>query len=90
MAIATVSATFFAVLGTWVALFPGLLEKLFGLDYDFVGTWGVGRGRFEALTLGTVAVIVVLTLVGLWLGARERAREAGEVGTRHDVNVGSA
>lgn len=90
IAIATVSATFFAVLGTWVALFPGVLEKLFGLDYDFVGTWGVGRARFEALTLGTVAVIILLTLLGLWLGTRERAREAGDIGTRHDVNVGSA
>jgi hypothetical protein len=73
-----------------VALFPGVLEKLFGLDYDFVGTWGVGRGRFEALTLGTVAIIVVLTLVGLALGTRERRREAGELGPRHDINVGSA
>jgi hypothetical protein len=90
MGIATACATFFAVLGTWVALFPGLLEKLFGLDYDFVGTWGVGRGRFEALTLGTVAIIVVLTLVGLWLGTRERDREAGGLGSARDVNVGSA
>jgi hypothetical protein len=38
-----------------------LLEKIFGLDHDFTGTWGVGRGRFEALTLGTIAVIVAAT-----------------------------
>jgi hypothetical protein len=73
-----------------VALFPGVLEKLFGIDYDFVGTWGVSRGRFEALTLGTVAVIVLLTLVGLWLGSLERRREAGEMTAREDVRVGPA
>jgi hypothetical protein len=88
--VATVLATFFAVLGTWVAPFPGILEKIFGLDYDFTGTWGVGRGRFEALTLGTVAVIVLLTLLGLTLGMRERRREAGELPAGGDINIGSA
>ena len=70
-------ATFFAALGTWVALFPGVLEGLLGISYDFVDTWGVSRGRFEALTLGTVAVIVLLTGVGLlaWLA---RAPTPGE------------
>jgi hypothetical protein len=50
----------------------------------------VGRGRFEALTLGTVAVIVLLTLLGLTLGTRERRREAGGLPAGRDVNVGSA
>jgi amino acid transporter len=90
MAIATVLATFFAVLGSWVALFPGVLEKLLGLSYDFAGTWGVSRGRFEALTLGTVAVIVLLTLVGLWLGSLERRRDAGALTAREDIRVGPA
>jgi amino acid transporter len=55
--IATVLITLGVALGSWVAVFPGTLEKLFGLSYDFFGTWGVGRGTFEALTLGTLAVI---------------------------------
>ena len=90
IAVCTIMATFFALLGTWVALFPGVLEKLFGLNYDFVGTWGVSRGRFEALTLGTVTVIVLLTVVGLWLGSAERRREAGMVTAREGVRVGPA
>ena len=44
----------------------------------------------EALTLGTVAVIVLLTLAGLWLGSLERRREAGAVTTREDIGVGPA
>lgn len=71
---ATGAATFFALLGSWVALFPGTLESLLGVDYDFHETWGVSRARFELLTLGTVAVIVVLTLVGLAAGRAERRR----------------
>jgi len=30
-------------LGSWVAVFPGTLEKLFGLGYDFHDDWGVSR-----------------------------------------------
>ena len=85
----TILATFFAALGTWVALFPGILEHVFGLSYDFVGTWGVSRGRFEALTLGTMGLILLLTGVGLWFGAAERRRESvPAVAGRSDVNVG--
>ena len=86
----TVLATFFAALGTWVALFPGVLEGLLGLSYDFVDTWGVSRGRFEALTLGTVAVIVLLTGVGLWLGSLERRRHGEQTVPGTNVGAGGA
>jgi glutamate:GABA antiporter len=73
--VATFLATFFAALGSWVAVFPGTLEPLFGLEYDFTEEWGVSRGRFEALTLGTVAVIVSLTVIGLLIARAERRGE---------------
>lgn len=76
MLISTVLATFFAALGSWVAVFPGTLEQLFGLEYNFVEEWEVSRGRFEALTLGTVAVIVLLTVIGMAIGRAERRRES--------------
>lgn len=71
--------TAWVALGSWVALFPGTLEKLFGVDYDFVDSWGVPFGQFEAITLGTLLFIVVLALVGFVLGApirRERPADA--------------
>ncbi|MBF9069441.1 APC family permease [Streptacidiphilus sp. NEAU-YB345] len=52
------------VLGSWIALFPGVLEKALGVDYDFAGTWGVSRTVFEAFTLGTVAVLLALGILG--------------------------
>ena len=64
--------TFWVALGSFVAVFPGTLEKLFGLDYDFKGTWGVSRGTYEALTLGTLAVILLIAVVGYALAAPVR------------------
>jgi amino acid transporter len=37
------------LLGSWVAVFPGTLEKLFGIDYDFMETWGVVLGILGAV-----------------------------------------
>jgi amino acid transporter len=77
----TVLATAFIALGCWVAVFPGTLEPLFGVEYDFKDTWGVSRGHFEALTLGTLAVIAAIALIGYRLGDRRTVarREAAAV-----------
>ena len=68
--------TFWVALGSFVAVFPGVLEQLFGLDYDFTDTWGVSRGTFEVLTLGTLAVVFGIAIVGYWLGRDVRKRVA--------------
>jgi glutamate:GABA antiporter len=68
--------TFWVALGSWVAVFPGTLEKLFGIDYDFNETWGVTRGTYEALTLGTLGVILVIALIGYALGRSVREQIA--------------
>ncbi|HEX5193406.1 MAG TPA: hypothetical protein VFW09_11430 [Solirubrobacteraceae bacterium] len=59
------------------------------ISYDSFGTWGVSRGRFEALTLGTAALIVVLTGLGLVLGTVERRREGQEPLAGADMGAGS-
>jgi amino acid transporter len=71
--ISTILTTFWIALGSFEAVFPDALEKVFGVGYGFKGSWGVGRGEFEALTLGTLAVIVVFGLLGYIAGARVRA-----------------
>ena len=73
MGIASGLATFWAALGVWVAVFPGTLENLFGLEYDFLDTWNVSRVRFEAFTLGTLAVLTVIAVAG-YLAARRSRR----------------
>ncbi|TDD71260.1 APC family permease [Jiangella aurantiaca] len=60
------------LLGSWVAVFPGTLEALFGLDYDFQEIWGVSHLQFQVLTLGTLAGLLVLGVAGYVRGALVR------------------
>jgi glutamate:GABA antiporter len=68
--------TVWVALGSFVSVFPGTLEKLFGLSYDFRDAWGVSRGTYEALTLGTLAVVFAIALIGYALGRPVRERVA--------------
>ncbi|UEA58215.1 APC family permease [Gordonia otitidis] len=76
MAIASGLATFWAALGVWVAVFPGTLESLFGLDYAFLDTWKVSRIRFEVFTLGTLAVLTVIAVTGYLVARASRSKES--------------
>ncbi|WP_307804653.1 APC family permease [Streptomyces sp. VRA16 Mangrove soil] len=60
------------LVGSWSALFPGVLEGLFGIGYDFHDVWGVSRGAFELFTLGTVAVLLLVGSAGLATARRAR------------------
>ena len=73
--VSTVLTTGWILLGSWVAVFPNTLERLFGVGYPFKDSWGVSQGEFEALTLGTLAIIVVVGLIGYWAGRGVRADE---------------
>ncbi len=70
---ATTLITFWVALGSWVAVFPGTLEKVMGLDYDFKDTWGVSQVKYEVLTLGTLGVIFLIAAIGYLASASTRA-----------------
>ncbi len=74
--VSTILVTGWILLGSWVAVFPDTLERLFGVGYPFKDSWGVTQGKFEALTLGTLAVITVIALIGYWFGKDVRAHGA--------------
>ncbi len=74
--VSTILVMFWIALGSFQAVFPDVLEKLFGVGYDFKGSWGVTRGTFEVLTLGTLAVIVAIGVVGYWAGGKLRQEAA--------------
>jgi amino acid transporter len=61
-------------LGSWVAIFPGTLEELFGKSYSIEDNYGVSRMRFEVFTLGTLAIIVLIGVAGYIAGAGVRAK----------------
>ncbi|WP_371105930.1 MULTISPECIES: APC family permease [Streptomyces] len=74
------------LLGSWSALFPGVLERLFGIDYAFQDVWGVSRLSFEVFTLGTVAALLLIGTIGVMAARRQAAapiqRETGRGGDR--------
>ncbi len=72
--VSTLLTTFWIALGSFEAVFPDVLEKVFGVGYGFKDSWGVGRGEFELLTLGTLAIIVVVGVVGYMAGSGVRAQ----------------
>jgi amino acid transporter len=86
MLVVGIITTFWVALGSWVAVFPGTLESLFGIDYAFKDEWGVTRGTYEALTLGTLAVVVLIAVVGYALSASVRAQRA-ELALERDPTV---
>ena len=73
----TIIITGWIILGSWVAVFPGTIEKLIGVDYgSFKESWGVSRLKFEAYTLGTLGVIVLIGVIG-YIAAASTRRETG-------------
>ncbi|NJC23665.1 amino acid transporter [Arthrobacter pigmenti] len=69
------------LIGSWVAIFPGTLDVLFGLEYNFEEIWGVSQFTFEAFALGTLGCILALGVVGYVRG--RKVRDAG--GTREVI-----
>jgi glutamate:GABA antiporter len=60
-----------------VAVFPDTIEKVIGVDYgSFKEAWGVSRLKFEAYTLGTLGVIVLVAVIGYVAGAPTRRKSA--------------
>jgi glutamate:GABA antiporter len=65
--------TFWVALGSWTAVFPGTLDRLLGLSYSFDENWGVSQLTFELFTVGVLAVIVGIFLIGYRAAAGIRA-----------------
>ncbi|MFE4952699.1 APC family permease [Streptomyces sp. NPDC056653] len=63
------------LVGSWAALFPGTLEPVLGIPYDFHEVWGVSRLSFEVFTLGTVLALLLIGAVGHAVARTRRAPE---------------
>lgn len=82
--------TAWVLLGSWVAVFPGTLEALLGVSYDFGTIWNVDRGPFEILTIGTLLVLGGLCLLGYLRGASVRAQQPAPPEGASDSIVGES
>ena len=59
-------------LGSWVAIFPGLIEEWTGHDYSITDAYGVTRVRFEVFTLAATGLVVLVAMLGYLAGASAR------------------
>ena len=58
----------YIIIGSIVALFPGTLETVLGMEYDYTEIWGTSQGSVLGFTLGTFAIVVLIGVLG-YLGA---------------------
>ncbi|TJY66241.1 APC family permease [Arthrobacter sp. CAU 1506] len=77
------------LLGSWVAIFPGTLESLFGVDYNFMDIWGVEQWTFEVFALGTLGGILLLGVSGYVRGkpVRDGLTFEGKAAVRRDMDA---
>ncbi|RBP64906.1 hypothetical protein DFO66_10512 [Brevibacterium sanguinis] len=75
-------------LGTFVAVFPGTLEAVFGTEYPFVDIWGVSQLTFSVFTLITLAVIVAIGVLGYVFGRKLRTPTSADGAASAEVGVG--
>ena len=70
-----VIATEFIIILTAIALlWPGALEWSLGRSYDMQTNWGTSRAFFEEVTLGTLALVIIMATVFWWVGKRNLAK----------------
>lgn len=60
----------YILVGSIGVLFPGTLESIFGLEYDFQEIWGMSRASVQGFTAGTMATVLLISIVG-YLGGRK-------------------
>jgi len=89
MALCVTLCTAWMVLGSWVAFVPGTIERALGFSYDYQENWGVSFARYEAISIGIVVLIGVLTAIGYILAAPVRAQTA-EVALEPTIGQGAA
>jgi hypothetical protein len=57
-------------IGSIGVVFPGTLESIFGLEYDFQEIWGLARSNVQIFTAGTMLVVILISIAG-YLGGRK-------------------
>ena len=62
----------YILIGSLGVIFPGLVEGILGIDYNFQDIWGLSRSQVEAFTIGTIAFDLVVALVGFALAKNVR------------------
>jgi amino acid transporter len=60
-------------IGSIGVVFPGALEAIFGLEYDFQEIWGMAQSDVQLFTFGTMLVVILIAVAGYLGGKKVRA-----------------
>lgn len=86
MWLCVIATEFIIVLTSISLLWPGLIDSWFGRSYDMKANWGTSRLFFESVTLGSLGVVIVISVVFYFVGQRNLKR--GIVGENDLLAVG--
>jgi len=62
----------YIALGSIGVVFPGTIEGLFGISYNFMDIWGLTRSQVEAFTVGTIVIDLLVGVIGYALAKNVR------------------
>ena len=63
----------FILIGSIGVVFPGTIEGILGIDYNFEDIWGLTRSKVEIFTLGTILADLMIGFVGYAMGQKVRS-----------------
>jgi glutamate:GABA antiporter len=75
--ISAILCEFFCVLTVITLLWPGLIDSILGHSYSIEDGWGMSRVRYEAYTLGSFLVMVLVGVI-FWAVGRSQTGEVAE------------
>lgn len=65
------------IITCFTLLWPGLIDNILGHSYSIQDSWGFSRVRFEAYTLGSFCVLLLIGVV-FWAIGRRQVGETGD------------
>lgn len=71
--ICVIATEFMIIVTTITLLWPGLLDRMLGQSFSIEDYWGTSRLFFESVTLGSLAVIILMAVVFWAVGRRDIA-----------------
>ena len=65
---------FYICIGSIGVVFPGTLESVFGIEYNFQEIWGMARADVQLFTAGTMLVVILISIAG-YVGGKKLREE---------------
>ena len=78
----------YIAIGSFIALAPGVLEGLFGIEYSYDDIWGTSKANVLGYTLGTFAIVILIAVVAYLGAGRVRANLVSDTSNDNPFTTG--